>query len=194
MQFPRKPLLTVSGILLAGGLAFGLTACSTDSTTTGAGDAASTSVQGATKTLTVGSLTEDGTTVLASTKVGDAVFALGKNAGQIRATTSIGGTVAGWETFGEPAEVRSDDFTVVNPSNTAERFASVSGQVGADVRGVDYTTHDGETVTASVSSGYYIAAWEGEDFSDRESLDGSFTLHLADGTTKTVTYLEKTDD
>ena len=141
--------------------------------------------------LTVGNRTKDGTTVLARTDVGDALFLLGQRGDEIRFAASFDGSDPGenWERV-TAKPVAADDVTVLSAGNSADRYATLVGQVGPDVRSVDVRTHDGRTVPASISNGYYIAAWEGPDFADRDHLDQTVTVHLRDGRTTTASYLQ----
>lgn len=43
-----------------------------------------------------------------------------------------------------------------------------------------------------ITDGYYVAAWEGRDFDGPDTLGTAFILHLSDGSTSEVTYLEVT--
>jgi hypothetical protein len=191
-QHPR--ISVFAAIALAGGLALATTGCSTEAAPQSAPTAAA-----AVQAVTVGSITTDGTTILASATVGDDVFLLGRNGSEIRSAASFDGSDPdlNWMTFGEPASVDSNAFTVVNPTNfpdaAPEGIANVTGQVGSDVTGIDVVTGDGATVAASVKDGYWIAAWEGGDFAGGDTPDPSFTAHLADGTTTTVTFANATN-
>jgi len=191
MQIMRTPLLAVSGIVLAGGLALGLAGCGTEAVSP-RGTAAS---QGAVHVLAAGNVTNDDTTILARADVGSAVFLLGQRGDEIRFAASFDGSNpnSAWERI-TTKPVAADDITVLSAGNSADRYATVVGQVGADVQGIDVRTHDGRTVSASISNGYYIAAWEGSDFTDRDHLDQTVTVHLLDGSTKTATYLQSTEE
>lgn len=181
----HHPHISVS-LALASGLVLGTTGCSSVPHAAPAAESA----------VTVGSTTTDGTTVLAATTVGDDVFALGQREGEIRSVASFDGssTDLNWQTFGEPAEVGSTAFTVVDPMNfpdaASDGIATVTGQVGADVSGIDVVTGDGPTIAATVHDGYWIAAWEGGDFAGGDTPDPSFVVHLADGTSTTVPYAD----
>jgi hypothetical protein len=191
-QHPR--ISVFAAIALAGGLALATTGCSTE-----AAPQSAPAAPAAVDAVTVGSITTDGTTILAATTLGDDVFVLGQNGSEIRSAASFDGSSAelNWQTFGEPATVDADAFTVVNPSNftdaAPEGIANVTGQVGSDVTGIDIATGDGATVPATVKDGYWIAAWEGGDFAGGDTPDPSFTAHLADGTTTTVSYADATN-
>ena len=186
--------VSVAGLLLAGGLLLGVVGCSPQGA---APDPAQTAAVAT--SLRAGSTTDDGTTVLGSTSVGDSVFVLGQRGSDIRFGASFDGSDPdqNWETFGSPAEVAADGLTVVNPGNFPDAapggLATVTGQVGTDVVGLDIVTHAGDTVAASVGGGYYLAAWEGRDFDDRDTLDARFVMHLADGSSRTVGYHEATE-
>jgi hypothetical protein len=144
--------------------------------------------------LRVGTVTDNGTTILARTSVGSAVFLLGQRGTNLRFGASFDGSDPGdnWETFGDRRGIAADTISLVGPGNFPdagqEGIATVTGQVGGDVAGIDIHTHAGRTVTAVISDGYWIAVWEGQDFSDRDTLDVTFTLHLANGLTETVSY------
>lgn len=189
----RHHRLTISfaGLALAGGLVLATTGCSTG----GAPEQAPAAVSA----VSVGSVTTDGTRILASTTLGDDVFVLGQNESEIRSAASFDGssTDLNWQTFGEPASVDSTAITVVNPMNfpdaAPDGIATVTGQVGSDVTGIDVLTGDGPTVTATVQDGYWIAAWEGGDFAGGDTPDPDFTAHLSDGTTTTVTFADATN-
>jgi hypothetical protein len=189
-QHPRISV-SLATLVLAGGLALTATGCSTG--------AAPQSAPAAVQAVTVGSITTDGTTILASATVGDDVFLLGQNGSEIRSAASFDGSDPdlNWSTFGEPTAVDSTAFTVVNPSNFPDAapggIATATGQVGSDVTGIDIVTGDGVTVPASVQDGYWIAAWEGGDFAGGDTPDPTFTAHLADGTARTVTYADATN-
>ncbi|MWV48860.1 hypothetical protein GRS96_06160 [Rathayibacter sp. VKM Ac-2803] len=190
----RQHRLTVSlaALALAGGLALATTGCST-------GGAAQQS-PAAVSAVAVGSVTTDGTTILAETSLGDDVFVLGQHGTEIRSAASFDGgdTDLNWESFGEPAAVDAAAFTVVNPGNFPDAapggIATVTGQVGSEVTGIDVVTGDGPTVAATVQDGYWIAAWEGGDFDGGSTPDPSFVAHLVDGSATTVTFADATKD
>ena len=189
MQIMRTPLVAVSGVVLAGGLALGLTGCGTET----AIDKGAAATQSGAHVLAAGNVTKDATTVLARADVGSAVFLLGQRGDEIRFAASFDGSDPGenWERV-TTKPVAADGLTVLSAGNSADRYATLVGQVGADVQGVDVRTHDGRTVPASVSGGYYIAAWEGADFGDRDHLDQTVTVHLRDGRSTTTAYLKIT--
>ena len=150
--------------------------------------------------ISVGATTDDGVRILANSTVGTAQFLLGQRGDDIRFGASFDGSDPdrNWSTFGDVVAVADDGFTLVNvmnfPSAIPGGAATVAGQVGAGVTGLSIRTTAGDTVAATIADGFYVAAWEGMDFWDRETLDAVFTLQLADGTTRTVTYLEVTAD
>ncbi|MCS5719324.1 hypothetical protein N1027_14395 [Herbiconiux sp. CPCC 205763] len=194
MHSLRHALLPAAALTLTGGLLFGITGCAPTPTSAPPRPSAMSSI------ITVGSTTDDGTIILATTSVGDNTFVLGQNGSAIRFGASFHGTDPNqnWETFGDPVAVAADDLTVVNPGNFPDAapggLATVTGQLGSDVTALDIVTHAGDTVEASVSSGYYVAAWEGRDFDDRDTLDATFVLHLVDGSTSTVSYADATEE
>ena len=149
-------------------------------------------------TILAGSTTDAGVRILANTTVGTAQFLLGRRGDDVRFGASFDGSDPddNWETFGPPQVVPADGFTVVNPGNFPDAapggLATVTGQVGSDVTGLEIRTHAGDVVSATVVDGYYIAAWEGRDFDGTDTLDAEFVLHLADGSTELVPYLEAT--
>jgi hypothetical protein len=193
----RSTTTALAGIALSATLVLGVSACSAGTTS---GSPSSASGETTADIALVGSTTDDGTTVLAATAVGDSVFVLGQNGSDIRFGSALNGSdlSENWMTFGEPVDVATDGFTVVNPSNFPDAapggIAAVSGQIGADVTDLEITTHTGDTVPVSVVGGYFVAAWEGRDFDDRDTLDAQFVLHLADGSTRTVAYLDAVQD
>jgi hypothetical protein len=143
-----------------------------------------------------GSTTDDGVRILANTTVGGAQFLLGKRDDDIRFGASFDGSDPddSWMTFG-PLEVVADDgFTLVNPGNFPDAapngIATVTGQFGDSVTGLDIRTHAGNVVTATLVDGFYIAAWEGRDFDGPDTLDAEFIVHLADGSTRTIPYAQ----
>ncbi|MCS5719326.1 hypothetical protein N1027_14405 [Herbiconiux sp. CPCC 205763] len=150
--------------------------------------------------IRVGTTTDAGVRILANTTVGSAQFLLGRRGDDIRSGASFRGSDPddNWETFGAPREVASDDFTLVNPGNFPDAapggIATVTGQVGADVTGLDIRTHAGDVVAATIVDGYYIAAWEGRDFDGVDTLDAEFLLHLADGSTTRVPYAQASEE
>ncbi|NQX18088.1 hypothetical protein [Rathayibacter sp. VKM Ac-2857] len=188
----RQHRLTVSfaALALAGGLALATTGCTSPSTPQPAPAAVSA--------VSVGSVTTDGTTILAMTTLDDDVFVLGQLGDEIRSAASFDGsdTDLNWETFGAPAAVDAGAFTVVNPGNFPDAapggIATVTGQAGSDVTGIDVVTGDGPTVAATLQDGYWIAAWEGGDFDGGNTPDPTFAAHLADGGTTTVTFADAT--
>lgn len=194
----RRYTTAFAGMLLAGTLGLGLSACSTGTTTAPSSTSSSSLTESG--VALVGSTTDDGTTVLAATVVGDNVFVLGQNGSDIRFGASLDGSDPGqnWETFGESVPVAADGLTVVNPGNFPDAapggLATVTGQVGSDVVDLDITTHAGDTVPVTTVGGYYAAAWEGRDFGDRDTLDARFVLHLADGSTRTVDFHDAVKD
>jgi hypothetical protein len=144
----------------------------------------------------VGSTTDAGVRILADTTVGSAQFLLGERGGDIRFGASFAGSDPddSWETFGPTQAVADDGFTVVNPGNFPDAapngIATVTGQVGADVVGLDIRTHTGDIVGATLVDGFYIAAWNGHDFDGPDTPDAEFILHLAGGSTRTIPYAE----
>lgn len=144
----------------------------------------------------VGSTTQAGVRILAMVTAGDARFLLGERGGDVRFGASFDGSDPddSWETFGTPEVVAEDGFTLVNPGNFPDAapngIATVTGQVGDSVMGVDIRTHAGALVTATLADGFYIAAWEGRDFDGPDTLDAEFILHLADGSTRTIPYAD----
>ena len=192
----RTIRLALGSVLLVGGILAGTTGCATDTAgVASTGAEASGSVETA-----VGSLTPGGTTILASASVGTTTFSLGQRGGDIRYGASFDGSDPdlNWETFGAPVEVAPGDFTMVNPGNSPSAapggLAHVTGQVGSAVTALDVITDDGATVRASMSGGFYVAAWEGMDFWDQDTLDAKFVLTLADGSSKTISYREMSRD
>jgi len=146
--------------------------------------------------IRAGSTTQAGVRILANATIGTAQFLLGQNGDDIRFGASIDGSDPdeNWSTFGEPQTVADNDFTLVNvmsfPSAIPGGAATVAGQVGSAVTGLSIRTDAGDTVEAEIVDGYYVAAWEGMDFWDRDTLDAVFTLQLADGSTRTVSFRE----
>ena len=187
----------LGGILLAGGILLGTTGCATGPATSPAPAAEGTDTADA---VAVGAITNGGTTILASASVGTTTYTLGQNGTDIRFGASFDGSDPdqNWETFGETADVAANGFTMVNPGNSPDAapggLAHVTGQVGADVASLDIITDDGSTAAASMSGGYYVAAWEGMDFWDRDTLDAQFVLTLSDGSSTTVSYREMSQD
>jgi hypothetical protein len=149
--------------------------------------------------IRAGSTTQAGVRILANATVGTAQFLLGQNGDDIRFGASFDGSDPdeNWSTFGDAQTVADDDITLVNvmnfPSAIPGGAATVAGQVGSAVTGLSIRTDAGGTVEAEVVDGYYVAAWEGMDFWDRDTLDAVFTLHLADGSMRTVSYWEMTE-
>jgi len=149
--------------------------------------------------IRAGSTTQAGVRILANATIGTAQFLLGQNGDDIRFGASFDGSDPdeNWSTFGDPQAVADDDFTLVNvmnfPSAIPGGAATVAGQVGGAVTGLSILTDAGETVEAEVVDGYYVAAWEGMDFWDGDTLDAVFMLHLADGSTRSVSFLEMTE-
>ena len=149
--------------------------------------------------VSVGTNTPAGVRVLANATVGTAQFLLGQKGSDIRFGASFDGSDPdnNWSTSGDPQSVAADDVTLVSAFNFPDAIpggaATVAGQVGSAVAGLSIRTDAGELVEAQVVNGYYVAAWEGADFSDRETLDAVFTVRLADGMTRTVSYLELTE-
>ena len=193
----RRIQLAWGSLLLVSGILAGTTGCATG--TAGPVTPADGSVAGTVDTV-VGGTTPDGTTILASATVGTSTFALGQRGADIRYAASFDGSDPdqNWETFGAPVELAPDDFTMVNPGNSPSAapggLAHVTGQVGSGVTALDVITDDGSTVGASMSGGYYVAAWEGMDFWDQDTLDAAFVLTLADGSSKTIGFREMSKD
>ena len=192
MNSTRRIHLTTGGLVLAGGMLLGTTACASGASDLGSSLRESVEVDA----VTVGTTTSGGTTILAMASVGSSVFSIGQSNTDIRFGATFDGSDPdeNWETFGNPVDVASDDFTVVNPGNSPDAapggIAHVGGQVGTDVASLDIIVDDGSTVSASITDGFYVAAWLGSDFSDRDTLDAKFVLTLVDGSSSTVGYLE----
>jgi hypothetical protein len=91
-----------------------------------------------------------------------------------------------------PPPIENDDSALTialsYPSAIPGGAATIAGQFGSDVTGLSVHTEDGQTVSATIFDGFNVAAWEGMDFSDVDTLGASFTVHLADGRTRTVSY------
>ncbi|CAL9474582.1 hypothetical protein SUDANB121_02922 [Nocardiopsis dassonvillei] len=180
-----------ASLALAGAFVFGLTACAVGGTSSPQAEA--TAVQ-------VGSTTQDGTDVLATTSVGDHVFVLGRNGDDHRFSASLNGADPGesWEDFDGTLEPGPDGIAVSGAGNFPDAapggVAMVHGSVGEDVTGVEVRTNGGESVTAEVADGYFIAAWEGDDFYDRDTLGAVFVLRSQGGGTSEVAYLDVTGD
>lgn len=197
MNRAQQPLPSVAGLVLIGGILLTATGCTSGPTSEPQHQSGS-SVDA--QTIAVGASTADGTVIITSASVGNSTFLLGRNGDDIRSAAALdgGNPNDNWSTFGEPAAVPADGVTVANPMHfddpAPEGLATVTGQVGADVTALDIVTTAGDTVPASVASGYYIAAWAGRDFSDRDTLDADFVLHFADGSTTTVSYLALTEE
>lgn len=191
---PIRHAILPAALALAGGLLLGMSGCAPSPTSSPHKESGASSV------VSVGSTTDDGTTVLAASSVGDNLFMLGRQGSAIRFGASFHGSdpSQNWETFGDPVAVPDGEITAANPGNFPDAapggLATVTGQLGSDVTALEIVTHAGDTVEASVSSGYYIAAWEGRDFDDRDTLDATFVLHLADGSTSTMSYADATKD
>ncbi|NQX18090.1 hypothetical protein [Rathayibacter sp. VKM Ac-2857] len=155
---------------------------------------APTSSVGAPNALLAGSVTPGGVTILAQTSVGTAQFLLGRLGDDIRFGASFDGSDPddNWETFGSPAPVAADAVTIANPGNFPDAapggIATITGQVGAGVAAVVFHTFDGETVSAALSNGYYIAAWTGPDFSGPEIPNPEITVRYTDGTSADVPW------
>jgi hypothetical protein len=194
MNSTRSIYLTLGGLVLAGGVLLGTTGCATG---TNFVSPSSKSVDA--NGVTVGTTTPGGTAILAMASTGSSVFLIGQNGTDIRFGASFDGSDPdeNWETFGVPADVAPDGFTIVNPGNSPDAapggVAHVGGQVGADVVSLDIITDDGSTVPASITDGFYVAAWEGADFWDRDTLGAKFVLTLADGSSTTISYLDMTE-
>lgn len=192
MNSTRRIHLTTGGLVLAGGMLLGTTACASGASDLGSSLRESVEVDA----VTVGTTTSGGTTILAMASVGSSVFSIGQSNTDIRFGATFDGSDPdeNWETFGNPVDVASDDFTVVNPGNSPDAapggIAHVGGQVGTDVASLDIIVDDGSTVSALITDGFYVAAWLGSDFSDRDTLDAKFVLTLVDGSSSTVGYLE----
>lgn len=186
----RRTLLVTSG-LLAVGLSAGLTACSTG---TGSPAAATRAAAEQHAALTVASTTEDGTTVLASTTVGDSVFLLGRRDGEVRIAASLDGgdPDRNWELVEPRSDLGATEADVVSAANfptaAPDGVAQLAGRAGADVTSVDVRAHDGTRHEATVHDGWWLTAWGGHDFDDAATLPESVTVHLEDGTTRTETY------
>lgn len=150
--------------------------------------------------ISVGDVTSDGTVVIVSAAVEDAIFFIGKSAdgSTARAAASFAGSDPGenWEAVETQADVPPKDLTVAGAMNFGDadpgELATINGQVGADVTALDIITQKGETIAADVRDGRWIAAWSGADFRGRDQLDATLVVHLSDGSTETVSYLDKT--
>ncbi|QHC58852.1 hypothetical protein [Rathayibacter sp. VKM Ac-2760] len=191
----RQPRL-FAALALAGGLALASTGCSSQ----GAPQTVPATAPATVSAVSVGSVTTDGTTILALTTLGDDVFVLGQRGDEIRSAASFDGgdPDLNWESFGAPAAVDAAAFTVVNPGNFPDAapggIATVTGRAGSDITGIDVETGAGATVAATLQDGYWIAAWEGGDFDGGDTPDPSFTAHLADGGTTTVSFADATKE
>ncbi len=182
-------------IVIATGLVLGITACASP----GQFMSAAQGHQDATA-ISVGDETSDGTVVLVSAAVEDTVFFIGTSAdgSTARAAASLAGSEPGenWEAIETRADVAPGDVTVdgamhVGDAGPGER-ATINGQVGADVTRLDVVTQEGETVTADVAGGRWIAAWRGSDFTGADQLGAMLVVPLSDGSTTTVSYLDET--
>lgn len=185
-----------ASLALAGALTFGLTACAVGGTPFpqlgGSAGAGTTAIQ-------VGSTTQDGTDVLATTSVGDHVFVLGRNGDDYRFSASLNGGDPGdgWEAFDGTLVPAPDGIAVSGAANFPDAapggIATVHGSVGEEITGVEIRTNAGEDVTAEVAHGYFIAAWEGDDFYDRDTMGAVFVLRSQDGGTSEIGYLDVTE-
>lgn len=195
MNSTRSIYLTLGGLLLAGRVTLGTSGCATGTSSLDSPVASGVEVDA----VTVGGMTPGGTTILAMASTGSSVFSIGRNGTDLRFAASFDGRDPdeNWEALGVPVDVVSDGFTIVNPGNSPDAapggVAHVAGQAGTDIVSLEIITDDGSTVSASIADGFYVAAWEGADFSDRDTLDQTFVLTRADGSSTTISYLEMTE-
>jgi hypothetical protein len=182
----QKTHTVLAAIVLAGGLAAGLTACSTGGDTATGSSASSASG----RAITVGAVVDDDSRVLAQTAVGDTQFVIAERDGQVRIGQATNGRMDGWSAFDD--KTPAADSIVMSAGNSPDAgrdgIADTSGRIGADVVGLDVVTHDGDTVHAVVANGWFVAAWAGRDFQDRSQFGQTYVLHLADGSTKRIAY------
>ncbi|CAL9474697.1 hypothetical protein SUDANB121_02924 [Nocardiopsis dassonvillei] len=146
--------------------------------------------------ITVGSVTDLGVHVIANVTVGDTQLLLGRKEDEYRFSASFDGSDPddGWERF-EGSVTAPDDGLLLAGAGTfpdagEEGLAHVYGPVGADVAELTVITQSGERVPAAIADGWFLAAWDGRDFYDAETLGSRFALTLRDGTTRTVDYLD----
>ncbi|WP_423918824.1 hypothetical protein ACPEEZ_11200 [Frigoribacterium sp. 2-23] len=145
-------------------------------------------------------MTSDGTLVVVSAAVDDAVFFIGMAADgtTARAAASFAGSDPGqnWEAVETREAVAPGDVTIGGATHVGEagpgELATINGQVGADVVALDVVTQGGDRIAADVEDGRWIAAWRGSDFSGRDQLGAMLVVHRSDGGTTTVSYLDET--
>ncbi|WP_306368988.1 hypothetical protein [Nocardiopsis sp. CC223A] len=146
--------------------------------------------------ITVGSVTDIGVLIIANVTVGDTQFLLGRMGDDHRFSVSFNGSDPddNWERFEGSVPAPDDGLLLAGAGNfpdaAKDGLAYAYGPVGADVAAVSVITQSGEKVPATISNGWFLAAWEGRDFYDAETLGSRFTLTLRDGTTRTVDYLD----
>lgn len=146
--------------------------------------------------ITVGSVTDIGVLIIANVTVGDTQFLLGRMGDDHRFSVSFNGSDPddSWERFEGSVPAPDDGLLLAGAGNfpdaAEDGLAHVYGPVGADVSALSVVTQSGERVPATISNGWFIAAWEGRDFYDAETLGSRFVLTLRDGTTRTVDYLD----
>jgi hypothetical protein len=151
--------------------------------------------------ITVGTTTPSGRTILAEASVGTTQILLGTKDGTVYSGASFDGSDpdANWSSITGIASPRPDGATVLTAGNSSGRDADgvayMGGRIGADVSAVTVTTDAGQEIEASVNldAGCYLAAWDGDDFTDRSTLGAVLTLHMRDGTTSEVSYLDMTE-
>ncbi|WP_306368990.1 hypothetical protein [Nocardiopsis sp. CC223A] len=187
--------LSLAGMALAGALAFGLTACAGGATSSPLAGGGTGTVPTA---IQVGATTQDGTNIIASTSVGKHVFLLGRNGDDYRFSAFVDGDPGeSWENFDGTLTPAPDGIALSGAGNFPDAalggIATVHGSVGEEVTGVEIRTNGGDDVTAEVADGYFIAAWEGDDFYDRDTLGAVFVLRLKDGGTSEIGYLDVTE-
>lgn len=188
----NKPLLVAASFALVGTLGLGLAGCSTPKEAASGAEisAAASSQSSATNAVTVGSVV-DKSTVLAQTSVGTMQYVIAEEGDVVRIgqiDTSEGTELLGWMSYSEKAA--AEDSIVVSNGNSPEYgengLADASGRVGSRVTGVDVVTSSGETVKAVIANGWFVAAWEGSDFTNEETMNQQYVIHLADGSSKTL--------
>lgn len=132
--------------------------------------------------------TVDDFTVLASTSVGSTQYVIAEKNDIVQIGQLTNGSLDGWMSYSSTPPAR--DLIVAasghSPGIDTIGIADVSGRVGESVASVTVITRNGLAIEAIVANGWFVAAWEGDDFSSKDTLGQSFVIELRDGTVKTI--------
>lgn len=188
----KKTAAVFATFALSGTLLLGVAAC-------GVAERSVSSAQPSTadespSTIQVGTVTNDGAKILATTTVGDTTLVIGsEKAGEAKIGEFVGQELAGWMAFDADPELAADEITFSagnSPDSGRNGIASAYGQLGSDVTGVTIVDHAGHKHVAEIGEGWFVAAWDGKDYVDRAYLDQEYILHLADGNQRKLTSEE----